>query len=608
MNANADPNLRPFGIRRIARPGGSIMSAPMVVSCNISTIERANLPLTPVAEQDMVTITGCKVHANCKGHHMTNGTGDTFMIPYGFAKGDETMYSDAAMINKAVMSGEKSATDVANFCFKRIGGKSGIARKGCNSARPTNTLRFVASPTDENTDPEIVFLPVEVFQKGAFMFMNADGRFTTKKLVEGDVILVGRCPTTSKDNSIPVVAMKGCEGEASARVAIDFCDLNNLDFDGDELWFYVLGSDLAVAEAKACMRTFWDGYKAAKSPFYARMRESAVTAGIALEVDSAVCSTMPLENMRTHGGGQVYDSALLKSKSWGEMSRIVDEAGYWKTWALRSMNGIVNTTMSKHGIGKPYVDMRTLMMMGTIVTVDDHMIAVTCKDKPALPIVSAPMDAGPGTCPSALAKMMSVMYQEGIDAAKHGMAASRVPAALTLVSEIDLCYAIMPVSGGTSVAMVTPSEASVFGVPYTKLSYIASGLTPEEMIEKSIMLVSIIESVDRIELTIGERLMAAFFFAFMSTRTHAIVTGNPIDIMLAVGADWFTSFMCSDVRWIRDTVRNISLSANVDTSTDVSSILGSIMIGNMPATAPLGGGLVRDHGRAGTRRGSSTRA
>jgi hypothetical protein len=607
MNAVRNLDIHSFTVRRLARPGGSVMSAPMVVSCNISTIERRNLSLTPAAEQDMVTITGCKLHANCKGHHMTNVTGDVFMIPYGFAKGDETMYSDAAMVNKAVMSGEKGAVEVANFCFKRIGGKSGIARKGCNSARPTNTLRFVASPTHEGTDPEIVFLPTEVFEKGSFMFMNADGRFTTKALAEGDVILVGRCPTTSKDNSIPVVAMKGREGEASVRVAIDFCDLNNLDFDGDELWFYVPGSDLAVAEATACMKTFWDGYKTAKAPFYARMRESARMVGIPAEVDSVICTTMPLEDMGTHAGGRVYDSALLKTKSWREMGRIVDESGYWKTWVLRSMNGIVNTTMSKHGIGKPYVDMRTLMMMGTIVTVNQDVITITCRDKPMLPIIHAPVDAGPGTCPSALAKMMSVMYQEGIDAAKHGMAASRVPAALTLVSEVDLCYAIMPMDGGTSVAVITPSEASVFGVPYTKLSYIASALTPEETIEKSLMVVCIVESVDRIELTVGERLMAAFFFAFMSARTHAVVTGNPIDIMLAVGADWFTSFMCSDVRWIRDTVRNVSLNTNMDLSTDVSSILGSIMIGNMPTTAPLGGERAREQGHAGTRRGSSAR-
>ena len=599
MNAHSIKNvdLNPFAVRRVARPGGSIASAPMVVSCNVSSIKRENLGLVAASEEDMITVTGCKNHPNCKGHHMTNETGDTFMIPYGFAKGDETMYSDAAIINKAVMSGEKGPADVATFCFKRIGGKSGIARKGCNSARPTNTIRFVASPTNEDANPNLVFLPPEIFDKGVFVFMNKDGRFVTKKLKEGDVILVGRCPTTSKDNSIAVTAMKGIQGESSARVAIDLCGLNNLDFDGDELWFYVPGSDLAVSEANACMQSFWFAYAQSKPSFSANMRSNASLAGIAPAVDAAICTTMPLEDMATHSGGKVYDAALLKTRSWREMGKVACDSGYWKTWVSRSMGGIVNTTMSKHGIGKPYVDMRTLMMMGTMVTVNEGSIVITCRDKPMLPVTLAPADAGPGTCSSALARMMSVMYQQGIDAAKHGNAASRVPAALTLVSEIELCYTVVSVDGGVSVVMTTPENALLVGGPYTKLSYIASALTPEETIERSIMVVSIVESVDRIALTTAERVMASFFFAFMSSRTHAIVTGSPIDIMLATGADWYTSFMCSDVRWIRNVLRNDFSFANPDTRSDVSSTLGSIMIGNMPMTAPFGGELDRDRAR-----------
>jgi hypothetical protein len=44
--------------------------------------------------------------------------------------------------------------------------------------------------------------------------------------------------------------------------------------------------------------------------------------------------------------------------------------------------------------------------------------------------------------------MMPVMYQVGIDAAKHGGVSLRAPAALILVPEIDLCYTVAPMSSG----------------------------------------------------------------------------------------------------------------------------------------------------------------
>jgi hypothetical protein len=118
----------------------------------------------------------------------------------------------------------------------------------------------------------------------------------------------------------------------------------------------------------------------------------------------------------------------------------VGEPNYWKTWVTSSMEGIVSTTMGKHGIGRPYVEMRNIMMMGTIVTVVNGMITLTCKDPPPLPLITAPAEAGPGSCASALTKMTSVMYQENIDAAKHGKPSTRVTGIRSLLTDDEQCY------------------------------------------------------------------------------------------------------------------------------------------------------------------------
>lgn len=84
------------------------------------------------------------------------------------------------------------------------------------------------------------------------------------------------------------------------------------------------------------------------------------------DVDSAMYTTMPIEEMADHPGGEIYD--LLKPSSWKVMMATVTNDNYWETWVGRSLDGILNAITGKHGIGKPYVDMRNAMMLGTLVT------------------------------------------------------------------------------------------------------------------------------------------------------------------------------------------------------------------------------------------------
>ena len=64
-------------------------------------------------------------------------------------------------------------------------------------------------------------------------------------------------------------------------------------------------------------------------------------------------------------------------------------------------------------------------------------------------------------------------------------------------------------------------------------------------------------------------------------RVSTVMGMSSIDLMSALGLDWYTSATCSDVRWIRDVMRN----GDVSLSTDISSVLGSIFIGNMSMIA-----------------------
>ena len=86
-----------------------------------------------------------------------------------------------------------------------------------------------------------------------------------------------------------------------------------------------------------------------------------------------------LEDMIDHPGGEMYDTLMLKTKSWKVMGQTSYNSSYWKTWVERSMDGINNSTIGKHGIGKPYVDMRNGMMLGTMVIKDSNSIRISTR-------------------------------------------------------------------------------------------------------------------------------------------------------------------------------------------------------------------------------------
>ncbi|KAI9640290.1 hypothetical protein NHQ30_011340 [Ciborinia camelliae] len=244
---------RIFSATRVVRPQRSIINSPKVVRCVWTSIETRNLtPISATAEQ-MNASKGCWMHRGCKGHLTMDPDTGTYMIPYGYAAGDELVQSDGFMMNKAVLGGDKNALDVADFCFRRLKGKRGILRKACNGCRPTNSMRFLITPPPhphadggiqiESLEMGTIILPEEVFVKGRFVHMTKDGKCNIRTLREGEIVAFGRCPSQGPDSALPMMIKMSRTGEKLCRVPLEVCPLTNADFDGDECWIIASASD-----------------------------------------------------------------------------------------------------------------------------------------------------------------------------------------------------------------------------------------------------------------------------------------------------------------------------------------------------------------------------
>jgi hypothetical protein len=119
------------------------------------------------------------------------------------------------------------------------------------------------------------------------------------------------------------------------------------------------------------------------------------------------------------------------------------------------------------------------------------------------------------------------------------------------------------------------------------MSYIAAANTSEGMLESSLSVVCMVEEIDGIKLTDEERIALSVFFAFMSLRSNEVISDDMVGVMLGVGADWYTSVVCSNITWIKSIIRHKFQNGSIDKSTSINSLLGSILLGNMCNFAPL---------------------
>ena len=92
------------------------------------------------------------------------------------------------------------------------------------------------------------------------------------------------------------------------------------------------------------------------------------------------------------------------------------------------------------------------------------------------------------------------------------------------------------------------------------------------------------ESLAATQSNVGRLRAAGVTVALRTTRNTAQEAGNLVGLAQvpgATGLDWYTSATCSDVRWIKTVVRCLDPKIRPNMSTDISSVLGSIFIGNM---------------------------
>ena len=579
---------KPFTIRRLARVGSSYCSAPPVILCEWTKLKVQNVSVFVARGEQLLNVTGCPVsndaHEHCKGHHIMNPDRDVYMIPHGFASGDELKYSDTAAMNRAIYEGNKSANDVMKYCYDRIRGKNGILRKSCNSTRPTNTMRFVASPS--NGPMDTIYAPRRLFDNGKFLFLNRDGTYQSSKIVDGDVVLLGRCPSQGAESALPM-KIRVCDDDAfSVRVPLETCSMNNTDFDGDEVWLSKPMSEDAHVEVTEGIDRVWNSNNVVS--IKDRMNALVCEAGGRTDIDSVVYTTMPLEDMLDHPGGEMYKTMMLKARSWKVMGQTTFNPSYWSTCVERSMAGIVNSTLGKHGIGKPYMYMRSGMMMGTCVIRDERHIRISTQNVTWIPAMIAPAKMNQGTCSSGLAKMTSMMYQKGIDMSKHGTNANKTMAVETLMIATDECYAVVEKEGTMSIALIKVLDARMSPQPYTKMDYIAGADTPEDTIKRSIEVVSMVEDIDRIKLTMEERLAVSIFFAFACRYVNEIVSDDMFSIVKELRLDWYTSIMCTNISWLKTSTGSLNANGSMQLTTDITSLLGSIFLGNMSIFAPFG--------------------
>lgn len=564
-------NARPLRLRRVVKVGSLVAGVPSVVRVEWTPIKTKNLLTFEGTIEDAQSVKPCNLHEFCKGHLcVSNGA---YLIPYGFAVGGEIISSDGSLLNQAVIHGDKTAADVADYCFKRIATKRGIARKSCNGCRPVNSFRLVASPA--NIPPGYIAIPKRVMERARFMYVSGDGMCKMRKLKEGIVITMGRCPSQGADSAPPMRVVIGEEGVNSVGVPLEICRLTNADFDGDELWMLPPMSEASERELEECWERQW-GSGRIRSVF-ASVRKVSIDNRFGPEFDAAMLTTMTFEEMGSHPGGQMYDDMILKPKSWKEMYKTMIAPGYWKTYVERCENGLVNTIMSRHGLAGPYGFMRMGMMLGTCVNLRDDTMVIDSFNTPELPFLNVPPDWNKIPCSSAITKLTKIMYQSGIDTSKHGSTKGKIPAISTLLEANGHAYGILSRGGGAAVALLKSEFASSQTDVYTNLSAIRNSRTPKEMLGRACMIVSMVEEIDSAPLTDLERIACAFLLSFLCANSDNLMNVNSVDLMLRLGLDWYTSLTCSDVRWIKNEMRT----RDVNLSTDISSLLGSIFLGDM---------------------------
>lgn len=156
-----------------------------------------------------------------------------------------------------------------------------------------------------------------------------------------------------------------------------------------------------------------------------------------------------------------------------------------------------------------------------------------------------------------------------------------------MLKDTDNCYGFVSDSGPMYTKLMSNIDARIASLPYTKLSYIAMATSPVDLLERAIMVTTLVTELDRIRMSEEETLACAIFLAFMCRYTDDIISKDKIRVTKALGTDWYTSVTCSNINWIKSVMRTTNDNQTVNMTTDINSLLGSMAIGNMCRFSPF---------------------
>lgn len=141
------------------------------------------------------------------------------------------------------------------------------------------------------------------------------------------------------------------------------CNLNNADFNGDELWMLTSMTLARMREAVEQWKMVWCTGTGTVRLVFADVIRAARTNGITPEVDPAILTAMMFDEIKTHPGEGMYESMMLKTKSWRHMYSVVTSKLYWRSHVIKSEAEIINTTISRHGLASTYGFTRAGIML-----------------------------------------------------------------------------------------------------------------------------------------------------------------------------------------------------------------------------------------------------
>ena len=392
-------NKRPFTIRRVARPGSSVTATLMVTKREWTELSIQTVYKSTCKSEDLSVATGCTVHKGCKGHHMKDQNSSPYMMLFMFATGASSGTATRLQSTPPSAPAVTPRLTSLNYCLGMIKGKIGILHKQCNSIRLTNTMSCMESPVKPDLNASMAEQLGYIYLLSEFLFMAEDGKFDTAKLMEKDLVKYGRCTSQAMDGALLLKARRTVEGESSMRVPLDVCSKTNTKFKCDKAQLFKPVTKDVCKGMSVAWKRIWNGE--GRKNVYLRLTSLVNQADGDSDVDPAIYTTMPLEDMVDQPGGDMYEALMLMPKSWNVMGKTKFSESYWQTWFTRSLDCIVNSTMVRHGIGKQYTDMRNTMMLGMVLAKYRTFMRVRTTDPQPIPAVKASKAMSYCTCLSA---------------------------------------------------------------------------------------------------------------------------------------------------------------------------------------------------------------